>query len=212
MQEGRGDWESQSLKLPQVQSLPFCLHFHWFKCFIPFDTNSSLSKPMTHYGKHINSISWSEMITSWEKMIKWELPLCLTSGVTMSGWTLWTRENPVSNNNRKMYRCQELNKDPAKLKLNIRMYGWTSEEEKWRQKESERGNEPKNNRSGGKITACGHYKKWKERQKKKKNRARCMDTCIYVTSETVSSTDSTRQNERGGKRKKGIKIPPGLHH
>lgn len=163
---------------------------------------------MTHYGKHINSISWSEMITSWEKMIKCELPLCLTSGVTMSGWTLWTRENPVSNNNRKMYRCQELNKDPAKLKLNIRMYGWTSEEEKWRQKESERGNEPKNNRSGGKITACGHYKKWKE----KRNRARCMDTCIYVTSETVSSTDSTRQKERGGKRKKGIKIPPSLHH
>lgn len=33
---------------------------------------------------------------------------------------------------KKMYGSQELNKESEKLKLNMRMYGWTSTDEKWR--------------------------------------------------------------------------------
>lgn len=57
-------------------------------------------------------------------------------------WGHCVRLNPVTlrkpsfkQQQKELWRSQELNKDFAKLKLNIRMYGWTSNEKKWIQKE-----------------------------------------------------------------------------
>lgn len=59
-------------------------------------------------------------------------------------WGHYVRLNPLNQRKpsfkqqqKEMCRSQELNKDSAKLKLNMRMYGWTRVEQKWRQKERE---------------------------------------------------------------------------